>query len=66
MRDDLRLLERLLADLANRASPSAEATVGTPLKPRLVVILTTARAGERVVAFEDLCQNLYEYDCRLT
>ena len=56
----------LVDGLRGRASADAERAVGAPLAERLESSVQLAEAGEGGVGIENLCENLYEYDVRLT
>jgi hypothetical protein len=54
---------RALAEtFIGRASPETNRSVGAPLDERIAQSLDLLDHGERVVAFENLGQNLYEYE----
>jgi hypothetical protein len=52
----------LAAELMARTSPEADRIVGAPLDVRIADSLGLIDVGEPVIAFENLCQNLYEYE----
>jgi len=55
-------IEDVIRSFYGRATPDLEAAVGAPFDPRLRYCLEAAQAGEDVLAFENLCSNLYEFN----
>ena len=49
-----------------RVLPGPEENVGAPLGPRLDSVVDLVRAGEEIVAFEVLLDNLLDYDIPLS
>jgi hypothetical protein len=59
-------LRELAERMLGRATPEAQESVGASFDDRVSSSLELLEHGERVVAFENLCQNLYEYGVPLS
>ena len=55
-------LRALAEGFRGRSSPEADHLVGAPLDDRIAMAVDLIDNGEPVVAFENLCSNLYEYE----
>lgn len=55
----------MASDLLGRASVESESAVGASFDGRVADVLVLVNAGEDVVAFENLAQNVYEYEVPL-
>lgn len=63
---DVAVLRTLANALRDRAAKSSEAEVGATLNERIADTLDLTTHGEHVIAFENLAQNVYEFDVPLT
>jgi hypothetical protein len=67
MTDQASVAPRALAEgFKGRSSPEADHLVGTPLDDRIATAVELIGPGEPIIAFEDLCSNLHEYDLPIT
>jgi len=58
-------LSGLASDLLGRVSVESESAVGASFDGRVADVLVLVNAGEDVVAFENLAQNVSEYEVPL-